>query len=118
MLTEQETSSLCFDLRETRIDRAKLIDSAESLRRREKQNQASLLYYSIVSGPLIKRESKHCHFLTICSNRNSSKTWHLQDLTRTSASLSPLRTIWISKRVVFTVAANHDKDKKESSRIL
>ena len=57
MLTEQETSSLCFDLRETHIDRAKLFDRAESLRRREKQNQASLVYYSIVSSPLIKRES-------------------------------------------------------------
>ena len=67
MLTEQETSSLCFDLRETHIDRAKL-DRAESLRRREKQNQASLVYYSIVSSPLIKRESKHFHFIK--SRRN------------------------------------------------
>ena len=79
------------------IDRAKLFDRAESLPRREKQNQESLVYYSIVSSPLIKRESKHFHFLKISSNTNSSKTWHLQDLTRTSASLSPLRTIWTSE---------------------
>ena len=31
-------------------------------------------------------------------HKNSSKNWHLQDLTRTGASLSPLRTIWTSKR--------------------
>ena len=95
MLTEQETSSVCFDLdlTETHIDGAKLFDRAESLRSRQKQNQASLVYYSIVSSPLIKRESKLCYFPKICSNTNSSKTWHLQDLTRTGASLSPLRTI-------------------------
>ena len=97
MLTEQETSSLCFDLRETHIDRAKF-DRAESLRRREKQNQASLVYYSIVSSSLLKGESKLCYFPKIYSNTNTSETLHLQDLTRTGASLSPLRTIWTSKR--------------------
>ena len=51
------------------------------------QNQASLVYYSIVSSPLIKRESKLCYFPKICSNTNSSKTWHLQDLTRTKVPL-------------------------------
>ena len=95
MLTEQETSSVCFDLdlRETHIDGAKLFDRAESLRSRQKQNQASLVYYSIVSSPLIKRESKLCYFPKVYSKTNSSNTWHLQDLTRTGASLSPLRTI-------------------------
>ena len=97
MLTEQETSSLCFDLRETHIDRAKF-DRAESLRRREKQNQASLVYYSIVSSSLLKGESKLCYFPKIYSNTNTSETLHLQDLTRTGASLSLLRTSWTSKR--------------------
>ena len=41
------------------------------------QNQASLVYYSIVRSPLIKRESKLCYFPKLCSNTNSSKTWHL-----------------------------------------
>ena len=87
----QETSSLCFNLSETHIDRAK------SLRCWEKQNQASLVYYSTVSSPLIKRESNLCYFPKICSNTNSSKTRHLQDLTHTGVFLSPLRTIWTSK---------------------
>ena len=110
MLTEQETSSLCFDLRETHIDRAKF-DRAESLRRREKQNQASLVYYSIVSSPLLKGESKLCYFPKIYSNTNTSETLHLQDLTRTGAALD-------EQTVEFIVAVNQDKYKKESSRIL
>ena len=57
MLTEQETSSLCYDLRETHTDRAKLFDRAESLPRRERQNQESLVYYSTGSSPFLKRES-------------------------------------------------------------
>ena len=65
----------------------KLFDRAESLRRREKQNQASLVYYSTISSPLIKRESKLCYFPKICSNTNSSETWHSQDLTRTKVPL-------------------------------
>ena len=83
------------------------------------QNQASLVYYSIVRSPLIKRESKLCYFPKICSNTNSSKTWHLQDLTRL-VSLSPLRTICRDEQLtfVFIVAVNQDKYKKESSRIL
>ena len=63
-----------------------------------KRNQVSLVYYSIVSSPWIKRESKLCYFPKICSTTNSSKTWHSQDLTRNSASLSPLRTTWTSKQ--------------------
>ena len=62
---------LCFDLRETHIDRAKLFDHAESLRLREKQNQVSLVHYSIVSSPRIKRESKLFCFPKICSNTES-----------------------------------------------
>ena len=100
MLIEQETSSLCFDLKGNIHYRAKLFDRAKSLRRRDKLTQASLVYYSTISSPLITRESKLCYFPKICSNTNSSKTWHLQDLTRTikGASLSPLRTIWTRKR--------------------
>ena len=67
--------------------RAKLFDPAESLQRQEKQSQASLVYYSTISSPLIKRESKLCYFPKICSNTNSSKTWHLQDPTRTKPPL-------------------------------
>ena len=49
MLTEQEML-VCFDRRETQINRAKLFDCPESLRRREKQNQVSLVYYSTVTS--------------------------------------------------------------------
>ena len=41
---------LCFDLRETNIDCAKLFDCAESPQHREKQNQVSLVYYSTVGS--------------------------------------------------------------------
>ena len=55
MLTEQTRRCfcrLCFDPRaKTHIDRAKLFDRAESLRRREKHNQVSLVHYSIPRSP-------------------------------------------------------------------
>ena len=44
-----------------------------------------------------KKGSKLCYFPKKCSNTNSSKTWHPQDLTLTGASLSPLRTNRTSK---------------------
>ena len=59
MLTEQKNRCffcLCFDLKETHIDRAKLFDRAESLRRPEKQNQVSLVDYFIVSSLWIKKK--------------------------------------------------------------
>ena len=89
---------LCFDLREIHIDRAKLFNHAESLWCRDKQNIISLVYYSTVSSLWIKRESKLCYFQKICANKNSSKTSQLLVLARTGASVSPLRTSWMSKR--------------------
>ena len=117
MLTEQETSSLCFDLRETHIDRAKLFDRAESLRRREKQNQASLVYYSIVSSPLIKRESKLCYFPKMLEHKQlknmaftgSNSYWCLSKSVENNLD---------EQTVVFIVALNQDKYNTESSQIL
>ena len=110
MLTEQKRRCcwcLCFDLflknREAHIDRAKLFDRAESLRRREKQNQVSLVYFSTVNSPSwIKRESKLwsliISFQKYARTQTVQKTWHSQDLTSTGPSLRPLRTSWKSNR--------------------
>ena len=81
------------------IDRWKLFDCGESLRRREKQNQVSLgTLYSILNSPWITRKSKLCYFrkMLICSVTNSSKTRHSKDLS--CASQRPFRTSWTSKR--------------------
>ena len=66
-------------------------------KKKKKRNQVSLIYYSTVDSPWIIGESKLCYFSKLCSNTNSSKTWHSQDLTRTGASVSPLRTSWTRK---------------------
>ena len=112
MLTEREASSLWFDLRETHIDRAKLFDRAES---EKKQNQASLVYYSIVSGPSIKRKSKLCYF---------QKYARTQTVQKHMAFAGSNSYCWLSKSVennldqqtvVFIFAVNQNKYKKESS---
>ena len=91
---------LCFDLRETHI-RAKLFyRAAESLRRREKQNQLLHFKQSLNNEGMwtllfSQNPSKYARKRTV---KSSSKTWHYTGCNCTGDSVSLLRTSLTSKR--------------------